>query len=70
MKQALIALAILVAACGSTASYAQTHAGKKAKTAKTVVKYTCSMHPEVVTSKPGKCPKCGMKLVVQKTAAK
>ena len=26
-------------------------------------KYTCPMHPEVVTSTPGKCPKCGMDLV-------
>jgi len=24
--------------------------------------YTCSMHPEVKSDKPGKCPKCGMKL--------
>ena len=27
--------------------------------------YTCSMHPEVKSDKPGKCPKCGMKLVKQ-----
>ena len=26
-------------------------------------KYTCPMHPEVVTEHPGDCPKCGMKLV-------
>lgn len=29
-------------------------------------KYTCPMHPEVVSGKPGKCPKCGMTLVVEK----
>ena len=28
--------------------------------------YTCTMHPEVVTNKPGKCPKCGMTLVPKK----
>ena len=30
------------------------------------VQYTCSMHPEVVQDAPGRCPKCGMKLVVKK----
>ena len=28
--------------------------------------YTCTMHPEVQMDKPGKCPKCGMTLVVKK----
>ena len=26
-------------------------------------KYTCLMHPEVISDKPGDCPKCGMPLV-------
>ena len=30
--------------------------------------YTCSMHPEVATPEPGRCPVCGMGLV--KKAAK
>lgn len=30
------------------------------------VVYTCPMHPEIQNSKPGNCPKCGMKLVIQK----
>ena len=25
--------------------------------------YTCPMHPEVLSDKPGRCPKCGMALV-------
>jgi CopA family copper-resistance protein len=29
--------------------------------------YTCVMHPEIHSSKPGKCPKCGMALVKEKT---
>ena len=28
--------------------------------------YTCSMHPEVKSDKPGDCPKCGMKLTEKK----
>ncbi|MEO5721063.1 MAG: multicopper oxidase domain-containing protein [Chthoniobacterales bacterium] len=31
--------------------------------ASAVGSYTCPMHPEVVSDKPGKCPKCGMSLV-------
>ena len=28
--------------------------------------YTCKMHQDVMSDKPGKCPKCGMTLVKQK----
>ena len=44
---------------------------KKAVTKKPVqpVTYTCPMHPEIRSSKPGNCPKCGMKLVPAKTKA-
>jgi CopA family copper-resistance protein len=30
------------------------------------VSYTCPMHPEIHSGKPGNCPKCGMKLVKEK----
>ena len=29
--------------------------------------YTCPMHPEIHAAKPGNCPKCGMKLVKEKS---
>jgi len=30
------------------------------------VVYTCSMHPQIRESKPGKCPICGMELTQKK----
>src|SRR5690242_8865206 len=32
--------------------------------------YTCPMHPEIVNDKPGKCPKCGMALVLKEEKPK
>ncbi len=31
--------------------------------------YTCPMHPEVVKNEPGRCPACGMELILEKLAA-
>ena len=30
------------------------------------IKYTCTMHPEIVRDAPGNCPTCGMVLVEKK----
>src|SRR3982751_11746 len=40
-------------------TYAQRHEPEHDKRQK----YTCPMHPEVITDHPGNCPICGMKLV-------
>ena len=46
---------------------AQTHEHAKTPSAeKSAVSYTCPMHPEISSPKPGKCPKCGMKLIPRK----
>lgn len=42
-------------------------AAAPAGTVPAAVVYTCVMHPEVISDKPGKCPKCGMDLVVKKS---
>jgi hypothetical protein len=74
MKKAIIALAILFAASGTaTTALAHGNHGKgkgHKKHAHAAKKYTCPMHPEVVQSKPGKCPKCGMNLELVKAKKK
>jgi hypothetical protein len=32
--------------------------------------YTCPMHPEVISDKPGECPKCGMDLILKEDDGK
>ncbi|WP_114940176.1 heavy metal-binding domain-containing protein [Mucilaginibacter endophyticus] len=72
-KVMLMAVAILfssatVFAANSTTAVSDTTKTKKVKPAK--VQYTCTMHPEVLSDKPGKCPKCGMTLVKKEPAKK
>jgi len=68
MKKTMLAFVILLA--GAT-TFAQTKPDttKQQKQSKTAQKYTCTMHPEVITDKAGKCPKCGMELVAVKKKA-
>jgi hypothetical protein len=73
-KVMLMAVAILfsvgtVFAAGPHTIKAAADTAKKAKAVKVI--YTCPMHPDVLSDKPGKCPKpgCGMTLV-KKAAAK
>lgn len=48
------------ASCCSGHSHAD--GGKKSAAARAGTKYTCPMHPEVISDKMGSCPKCGMAL--------
>ncbi len=63
----LMAVAILFSAATVFAAHSTTAVSDTTKTKKVKpvakVQYTCTMHPEVVMDKPGKCPKCGMTLV-------
>jgi|HubBroStandDraft_3_1064219.scaffolds.fasta_scaffold186235_1 hypothetical protein len=66
MKKLIILLFVLT---GVTYSFAQTSKPKMPDSkldSSAKYLYTCTMHPEVITDKPGKCPKCGMTLVKKK----
>ncbi|HEY2104043.1 MAG TPA: heavy metal-binding domain-containing protein [Chthoniobacterales bacterium] len=65
------AFAVIAAAALAYASavVAQQQEAGPSSTAIVHQKYTCVMHPEVVSDKPGKCPKCGMDLVPIKPKA-
>jgi len=70
----LMAVAILFSAATVFAAHsgnpvADTTKTKKVKPADKV-QYTCTMHPEVISDKPGKCSKCGMTLVEKRPAKK
>jgi hypothetical protein len=59
-----IALILLVVV--GTSGYILTSSGcarRQTQSTSEKVTYTCPMHPEVKSDKPGKCPKCGMNLV-------
>ena len=71
-KVTLLALAIIFLATGAFAAGSKTLLTDTAKTKKVKpakVQYTCTMHPDVLSDKPGKCTKCGMALV-KKTPGK
>lgn len=54
--------AIFLPAHDHHAEETKTEAGKGAG-AKIADKYTCAMHPQIISDKPGSCPICGMDLV-------
>ncbi len=55
-----LSAAVMFTACSGDGSNAKTEQLAKDET------YTCTMHNEVMSDKPGKCPKCEMNLVKQK----
>ncbi|MGZ3754744.1 MAG: heavy metal-binding domain-containing protein [Mucilaginibacter sp.] len=68
LATAIFFCGINVFAASQPVSVSDTSKVKTTKPGK--VQYTCTMHPDVLTDKPGKCPKCGMTLVKKETAKK
>ena len=73
-KTALLLLAVLLSGASVFAqapvkpAKQDTTKAKMQKMAK--VQYTCKMHPEILSDKPGKCPICGMDLVKKEAPKK
>jgi len=62
----MLALALLFSA-GSLYSVGANQNGQPAPPKQPAkFRYVCPMHPDVQAKKPGKCPKCKMKLVKKK----
>lgn len=62
MKQIFIILLLIVGIYAVSAQVKNPNT-KVDSTSKTVEQYSCPMHPEIKSDKPGKCPECGMALV-------
>jgi len=56
----LVSVALVFTACSGNNNKAATEQLAKDET------YTCTMHQDVMSEKPGKCPVCGMNLEKQK----
>ena len=59
MKKIFLVITLLI----SVTTFAQERMKSHSHHQTSSQKYTCTMHPEVLSNKPGKCPKCGMSLV-------
>ncbi len=72
MKAKIFAILIIGIVIGATATYfiapiVRTSGGEIPETGEQL--YSCGMHPEVISDKPGNCPICGMKLTPIKNTA-
>lgn len=55
-------LSMISIGCNETGIKRHIHHETKDTTAEAKPLYTCSMHPDIITDKPGQCPICGMTL--------
>ena len=63
MRKTTTWVTILVFGLALAAAAGISACGKKAEEVAEGTTYTCPMHPEATSDKPGECPTCGMDLV-------
>jgi hypothetical protein len=68
MKKSLLVISFVLLGATSLISCGSNSGKEKQSEKKEIasVQYTCPMHSEVISDKPGDCPKCGMALVEKK----
>ncbi|MDB5258548.1 MAG: hypothetical protein JWM14_3243 [Chitinophagaceae bacterium] len=70
MKKAILSLVAVMVLSIAVASCENKEHDRTEHNASSSEVYTCPMHPEVISDKPGSCPKCGMDLVKKETIKK
>lgn len=56
---------LIFISCKGNENKQETGGRDTVKTNMVKTEYTCPMHPEVISDKPGRCPQCGMDLEVK-----
>jgi len=70
MKKTIFFLVTILTAIVGFSQMDQSKMKSEKTSASKSIKYTCPMHAEVISNKPGKCPKCGMNLIEKKAEVK
>jgi uncharacterized protein YceK len=64
----IVSLVVILFTISCSSGTSKTDSKEKTPVELASVYYTCTMHPEIHSDKPGKCPICGMDLVKAEVA--